>query len=81
VKDKEVKNKVVPAHNCTYHHTYNYMYIYSFFIVCSEFQVAWMQTKFCQSCKHHIKGWVGLSKVIPPWTTGEDRRTAERQLH
>jgi len=40
VKDTEVKNKVVPANNYTYHQTYNYMYFYSFYIVCIVFHAA-----------------------------------------
>ena len=29
-----------------------------FFSLYTEFHVARMQTKFCRSCPHHIKGWV-----------------------
>jgi hypothetical protein len=39
---------------------YNYTYTNSFFILCSEFHTACMQTIFCQSCLHHIKGSTGL---------------------
>ena len=31
------------------------MYTYSFFILCVEFHVACVQTKFCQSCYYHTK--------------------------
>jgi hypothetical protein len=36
-------------------HVRKYMYTYSFFILCTQFYVAIMQTKFCRSYPHYIK--------------------------
>jgi len=30
------------------------------FVPCIEFRIAYMQTKFCWSCLHLIKGWESL---------------------
>ena len=43
-----------------YNYTYNYTCWYSFCFLWNEFHVAPMQTKFYQSCSHHIIGWAGL---------------------
>jgi hypothetical protein len=43
---------------------YVQLYVYSFFILCFEFHVACMPTKFCRICLHHIEGpgsWVRRS--------------------
>jgi hypothetical protein len=37
-------------------YTYNSMYVYSFFILCTERNISRMQTKFFLSFPHHIKG-------------------------
>jgi len=39
-----------------YNYSYNYLHIYSFFILCPEFHIARMQIKVCQSCPHYMKG-------------------------
>jgi hypothetical protein len=36
--------------------TCHYVYTYSYFIPCTEFQVATMQTQFCQRSPHRMKG-------------------------
>ena len=35
------------------------------FVLCIEFRVARMQTKFCRSCPHHIHGWRACLKQCP----------------
>jgi hypothetical protein len=35
------------------------------FILCIECRVARMQTRFCQSCPHHIQGWQACLKEWP----------------
>jgi len=40
-----------------------YAFNYSFFILCIEFLVASMKTKFCWSWPDHMKSWVGLNYI------------------
>jgi len=39
-------------------HRYKYPYTESFFILCIEFHVTCIQTKFCRRCPRHVKGLV-----------------------
>ena len=48
-------------HRWNYKH--GYMYNYSF-IVCIEFHVTSMQTRFCWRCPHHTHGWAGLLHAL-----------------
>jgi len=54
-------SKLKYRQTCTFHYTY----IHAFLALCIELHAARVPTKCCRRCSHPVRGWSGMTMLLP----------------